>query len=189
MRMACPLLLLAMSGAGLVHAADCPDWPPGQARRELTDLHDRLESWNHAYRVDGRSPVSDAVYDQAEQQLAAWRQCFPEQAPAPLAHLGDAGGRSRSPVAQTGLAKLQGAAAVEAWMRARGNRDLWVQPKADGVAVTLLYEHGRLRRAVSRGDGVQGSDWTALAQSIAAIPGHLANAPARVVLQGELVWR
>jgi len=189
MRTACLLLLLVMSGAGLVHAADCPDWSPEQARRELAALHDRLDGWNHAYRVDGHSPVSDAVYDQAEQQLATWSRCFPEQAPAPLAHLGDAGGRVGSPVAQTGLAKLPDAAAVEAWMRARGNRDLWVQPKADGVAVTLLYEHGRLRQVVSRGDGLRGSDWTALAQAIDAIPKQLPQAPARVVLQGELVWR
>ncbi|MEY2168460.1 MULTISPECIES: NAD-dependent DNA ligase LigB [unclassified Rhodanobacter] len=189
MRTACLLLLLVMSGAGLVHAADCPDWSPEQARRELAALHDRLDGWNHAYRVDGHSSVSDAVYDQAEQQLATWSRCFPEQAPAPLAHLGDAGGRVGSPVAQTGLAKLPDAAAVEAWMRARGNRDLWVQPKADGVAVTLLYEHGRLRQAVSRGDGLHGSDWTALAQAIDAIPKQLLQAPARVVLQGELVWR
>lgn len=189
MRTACLLLLLVMSGVGSVHAADCPDWSPEQARQELAALHDRLDGWNHAYRVDGHSSVSDAVYDQAEQQLATWSRCFPEQAPAPLAHLGDAGGRVGSPVAQTGLAKLPDAAAVEAWMRARGNRDLWVQPKADGVAVTLLYEHGRLRQVVSRGDGLRGSDWTALAQAIDAIPKQLPQAPARVVLQGELVWR
>ena len=189
MRTACLLLLLVMSGAGLVHAADCPDWSPEQARRELAALHDRLDGWNHAYRVDGHSSVSDAVYDQAERQLATWSRCFPEQAPASLVHLGDAGGRVGSPAAQTGLAKLPDAAAVEAWMRARGNRDLWVQPKADGVAVTLLYEHGRLRQVVSRGDGLRGSDWTALAQAIDAIPKQLPQAPARVVLQGELVWR
>jgi len=189
MRTACLLLLLVMSGVGSVHAADCPDWSPEQARQELAALHDRLDGWNHAYRVDGHSSVSDAVYDQAERQLATWSRCFPEQAPASLVHLGDAGGRVGSPAAQTGLAKLPDAAAVEAWMRARGNRDLWVQPKADGVAVTLLYEHGRLRQVVSRGDGLRGSDWTALAQAIDAIPKQLPQAPARVVLQGELVWR
>jgi len=187
MRTACLLLMLFVLGSA--QAADCPDWSPERARQELAALRARLDGWNHAYRVDGRSPVSDAVYDQAEQQLEAWRQCFPAQAPEPLAHLADEGGRVLAPVAQTGLAKLPDAAAVEAWMRARGDRDLWVQPKADGVAVTLLYEHGRLRQAVSRGDGLHGSDWTALAQAIAAVPKHLANAPDRVVLQGELVWR
>ena len=183
------LLPIAMVMACVAHATDCPDWSPTQARQELAALHDRLDSWNHAYRVSGQSPVDDAVYDQAERRLAAWRRCFPAQSPAVLAHLADAGGRVRSPVAQTGLAKLPDAAALAAWMHARNDRDLWVQPKADGVAVTLLYLDGQLRQATSRGDGLHGSDWTMLAQSIEAIPRQLPNAPARVVLQGELYWR
>ena len=180
---------MLLSAAAVAHAAACPDWSPARARQELAALHERLDGWNHAYRVEGQSPVSDAVYDQAMQRLAAWRRCFPAQAPAPLAHLADAGGRIRSPVAQTGLAKLPDAAAIGAWMHAHGDRDLWVQPKADGVAVTLLYVDGRLRQASSRGDGLHGSDWTRLAQLIDAIPKRLPQAPARVVLQGELYWR
>ena len=175
--------------AGNALAASCPDWSATQAKQELTALHDRLDGWNHAYRVTGQSPVDDAVYDQALQQFKRWRGCFPAQAPAVLAHLADAGGSIVSPVAQTGLAKLPDAAALAAWMRERGNRDLWVQPKADGVAVTLLYLDGQLRQASSRGDGLHGSDWTALARHIDAIPKHLPHAPARVVLQGELYWR
>lgn len=169
--------------------AGCPDWPPARARTELAALHDRLAAWNHAYRVEGSSPVDDAIYDQALVQFHAWRACFPAQAPADLPHLADAGGSVRAPVVQTGLAKLADADAVLAWMHARDGRDLWIQPKADGVAVTLLYEHGALREAVSRGDGTRGSDWTAAARRIAAVPKTLAHAPARVVLQGELVWR
>lgn len=189
MRIACLSLMLFASSLGVAHADDCPDWTGEQARREMATLRERLDGWNHAYRVEGASPVSDAVYDQAERQLVAWRRCFPAQAPAPLAHLADDGGRVLSPVAQTGLAKLSDEVAVAAWMQARGNRDLWVQPKADGVAVTLLYLDGRLRQASSRGDGLHGSDCTALAQAIDAIPKRLPNAPPRVVLQGELVWR
>ncbi|TAM58353.1 MAG: NAD-dependent DNA ligase LigB [Rhodanobacter sp.] len=172
-----------------LRAADCPDWTPAQARQELNALHARLDRWNHAYRVGGQSPVDDAVYDQALKRFAGWRECFPAQAPALPSHLADAGGSTRAPVAQTGLAKLPGAAALEAWMHARGGRDLWVQPKADGVAVTLLYLDGQLRQATSRGDGIHGSDWTARARRIDAIPRRLPHAPARVVLQGELYWR
>lgn len=189
MRTICLSLVLLAGMAGAAHAAACPDWSPARARQELAALHDRLDRWNHAYRVEGRSPVSDAVYDQAAQRHAEWQRCFPASASASLAPLADAGGRVRSPVAQTGLAKLPDAAAVGAWMHAHGDRDLWVQPKADGVAVTLLYVDGRLRQATSRGDGLHGSDWTAQARAIGAIPQLLPNAPARVVLQGELVWR
>ncbi len=169
--------------------ADCPDWPPARARAELAALHDRLAAWNHAYRVEGGSPMDDAIYDQALVQFRTWRVCFPAQAPAELPHLADAGGSVRAPVVQTGLAKLPDADAVQRWIHVRDGHDLWIQPKADGVAVTLLYEHGVLRQAVSRGDGTRGSDWTAAARRIDAVPRTLAHAPARVVLQGELVWR
>lgn len=180
-------LLLAASTHGW--AADCPAWSPAQAANEMRTLHDRLDRWNHDYRVSGQSPVDDAVYDQASQRLEQWRRCFPSQAPVALNHLADASGRVTLPVAQTGLAKLPDAAALTEWMRERGNTDLWVQPKADGVAVTLLYVDGVLRQASSRGDGRHGSDWTAKAALIAAIPKRLPQAPTRTVLQGELYWR
>ena len=185
------LMLLAaiVVATGTARAGDCPAWTPAQARHELIALTTRVDGWNHAYRVQGQSPVDDAVYDQALRRLTQWRVCFPAQAPPLPAHLADAGGTARAPVAQTGLDKLPDVAALGRWMHARGGADLWVQPKADGVAVTLLYLDGRLRQAISRGDGVHGSDWTANAARIAAIPQRLPHAPPRVVLQGELYWR
>ncbi len=180
------LMSLAMPAA---QAAPCPAWSAPQAQQELLALHERLDDWNHAYRVSGQSPVDDAVYDQAMQRFEQWRRCFPAQAPPAIGHLADAGGRAIAAVAQTGLAKLPDAAALEAWMRERADQDLWVQPKADGVAVTLLYIDGQLRQATSRGDGLHGTDWTAKAYSIAAIPQQLTRVPERVVLQGELYWR
>lgn len=190
MRMKARLMIfITLLAFGSVRAADCPAWSPAQAQQELGALHDRIQGWNHAYRVSGQSPVDDAVYDQAKQSLNKWSACFPAQAPASLAHLADAGGEMRSPVAQTGLAKLPDAAALAAWMRDRDEQDLWVQPKADGVAVTLLYIDGQLRQATSRGDGLNGSDWLAKARLIQAIPKYLSHAPARVILQGEVYWR
>jgi DNA ligase (NAD+) len=183
------LASLMASTMQVAQATSCPDWSPAQAQQELQALHERLDGWNHAYRVSGQSPVDDAIYDQAMHRLEQWRHCFPAQAPPPLAHLADAGGRATSAVAQTGLAKLPDAAALEAWMGERSDQDLWVQPKADGVAVTLLYLDGQLGQVTSRGDGLHGSDWMASARLIASIPQHLTHAPARVVLQGELYWR
>ena len=170
-------------------APACPSWSLAQARPELAALKARLAGWDQAYRVDGQSPVDDAVYDQALRRLELWRGCFPAAAPAPQPSLHAAGGAVRAPIVQTGLDKLPTAAALREWMQARVADDLWVQPKVDGVAVTLLYVDGQLRQAVSRGDGVRGSDWTARMATIRAVPAHLPNAPARVVLQGELYWR
>lgn len=170
-------------------AADCPAWTPDQARRELGALDRQLQAWDLAYHRDGVSPIDDTVYDQARVRYVQWRACFPQQAPVEANPLRGARGTLRHPVMQTGLAKLPDADALAAWMRARGNTDLWMQPKIDGVAVTLLYVDGTLRQAISRGDGERGTDWTAKAEAIAAIPPRLAHAPPRVVLQGELYWR
>jgi DNA ligase (NAD+) len=59
----------------------------------------------------------------------------------------------------TGVRKLADKSDVARWMR--GKKDLWVQPKVDGVAVTLVYRRGRLVQAISRGDGRAGEAWTA----------------------------
>jgi DNA ligase (NAD+) len=174
---------------GMARAQDCPPWSAAQARGEMTALAARLDGWNHAYRVDGQSPVDDAVYDQALHQLDVWRGCFRAQVPETPPQRADAGGPMRAPVVQTGLDKLPDVAALDAWLRAHAVGDLWVQPKVDGVAVTLLYVDGQLRQATSRGDGVHGSDWTAKAKRIEAIPQRLPHVPPRVVLQGELYWR
>lgn len=71
-------------------------------------------------------------------------------------------------MAHTGLKKLPDAAAVARWMNNKAG--LWVQPKVDGVAVTLVYQQGKLISLLSRGDGQFGQDWTDKAPLIAAIP-------------------
>ncbi|MGS9202929.1 NAD-dependent DNA ligase LigB, partial [Salmonella enterica subsp. enterica serovar Infantis] len=74
--------------------------------------------------------------------------------------------------------------AGEQWMR--GRSELWVQPKVDGVAVTLVYQNGKLTRAMSRGNGLQGEDWTPKIRLIPSIPLTTQGALAHAVLQGEI---
>jgi DNA ligase (NAD+) len=167
--------------------AACPTRSAEQVKQDLDAWREQLDAWNRAYRKHGRSPIDDEIYDQLLQRYETLRACFPALASKPE-QLGNTGA-ARAAVVQTGLAKLTDVDAVAEWMRARGADDLWVQPKADGVALTLLYIDGQLHSATSRGDGVRGSDWTEQVRRMAAVPTHLQHAPARVVLQGELVWR
>lgn len=180
------ILALLLAGSGGIRAADCPPWPSTRAGHEIATLAERIAAWDTAYHRDGQSPVTDSIYDQARARLADWNRCFPSAAQAPAA-LSSAAGPLAHPVAHTGLAKLEGRAALEAWIA--GQDDLWVQPKVDGVALSLIYENGTLSRAISRGDGRSGQDWTAAARQIAAIPPRLDSGPGRLVLQGELYWR
>ena len=166
-------------------AANCPDWPAAKAQAELAQRTAQLAQWDDAYHRQGVALVADELYDQARQQLHDLRDCLNANTAAtnPLA---SSGGPLQHPIAQTGLDKLADAAAVRAWLK--GREDVWVQPKVDGVAVTLVFVDGRLQQAISRGDGERGQDWTRNARHIPALARTL---PSRgsLVLQGELYWR
>lgn len=171
--------------AGPVLAATCPDWSARRATAELATLQQQLKNWDQAYHQQDRSPVSDELYDQARERLQDWQQCFAQQAPAPRADHGPPGSQPH-PIAQTGLHKLRDEPAVQQWLQSRSG--LWIQPKVDGVAVTLHYRNGHLQQAISRGDGQRGQDWTAKARLISAIPQRLPRND-ELILQGELYWR
>jgi len=165
----------------------CPQWTPGQAASEMHSLQTQLEQWDDAYHRDGHSPIADELYDQARERLQQWQTCFPAVVAPPRPPLANSTGAVRHPVAHTGLDKLPDASAVGEWLSHRS--DLWVQPKVDGVAVSLVYQDGDFVQAISRGDGTAGQDWTANARTIPAIPAKLPGESGRLVLQGELYWR
>lgn len=169
-------------------AAACGRSPAGDALAEMRALEQRIADWDRAYHRDGHAPVDDEIYDQARAELVRQRDCAdsPGEMPDPLVSVA---GRVAHPVAQTGLSKLAELSDVRAWMRQRDGREFWVQPKVDGVAITLLYVDGRLSSAISRGNGVLGEDWTAKVASLPQVPKQLVDAPRRVILQGELYWR
>lgn len=163
--------------------AACPAWPQDRAEREIERLSQQITKWNNAYWHQGNSPVSDEVYDQLAARLAYWQRCFTSNIPAHdefPALKGDV----RHPVAHTGVRKLADQASVARWMRDRSG--LWVQPKVDGVAVTLVYRQGRLAQAISRGNGLAGEDWTAKILQIPSVPKSVDAELANSVLQGEL---
>ena len=153
-------VLLFLSLVGLSsHATQCPNWPAAQAQNEISALQQQIDQWDDAYHRQGRSLIADELYDQSRLRLNQWRQCFQQHsAPEPLR---TASGAIAHPIAHTGLDKLHQAVAVQAWLKNR--QDVWVQPKVDGVAVTLIYRRGLLQQAISRGNGISGQDWTASA--------------------------
>jgi DNA ligase (NAD+) len=166
--------------------AACPDWPAQRAADELDALARQLAAWDDAYHRQGQALIADELYDQASANLQHWRDCFPGSVPGAHDPLATSSGRHPHPTAHTGLRKLADSAAAAAWIGSR--EDLWIQPKVDGVAVSLVYRHGQLQQLISRGDGRSGQDWSVHARHLPAIPAHLPK-PLNLVLQGELYWR
>lgn len=174
------LVILLWSSGG---RATCPVWPPARAEQEIARLQQQIIQWSDAYWRQGKSEVSDDVYDQLSARLAYWQRCF-----APPVSLDEPAppdtGTLTHPIAHTGVRKLADKAALTQWMATR--RDLWIQPKVDGVAVTLVYRQGELAQAISRGDGLKGEDWTDKVRQIPSLPKKVNGPLANSVLQGEI---
>ncbi len=163
--------------------AVCPVWSPTRALDEITQLQRQLEQWDDAYYREGHSLVDDVLYDSLHRRLQQWQRCF-QPVSSPREPQWPAHGTVVHPVAHTGVKKLANNRAVHDWMQ--GKQGLWLQPKVDGVAVTLVYHHGQLVQMISRGDGLRGEDWLKKAQYIKAIPPRINSDLTRVVLQGEV---
>lgn len=166
-------------------AGECPDWSAPQAQAEMARLGETLARWDDHYHRQGKSLVADELYDQSRQHLLRLQRCFnlPDAAPDPLA---SARGPMPHPIAHTGVDKLPDEQAMRRWLA--GKHDVWMQPKVDGVAVSLIFQQGRLVRLLSRGDGVQGHDWSRHIPALGAVTRQLPQ-PMDLVLQGELYKR
>ncbi|CAK9886928.1 MAG: DNA ligase B [Candidatus Erwinia impunctatus] len=174
-------LLLLLCGCSSVFA-QCPDWTSARAKQELQQLAKKLYQWDDAYYRLGVSEISDEHYDAQQKTYHLWQRCFsPEEAlRQPVL---PAGGKHPHPVAHAGVKKLSERQALINWMA--GRKSLWMQPKIDGVAVTLVYHHGKLVSMVSRGNGRYGEDWSVKAALIPAIP-QILKEPHDMILQGEI---
>lgn len=162
--------------------AVCPAWSPARAQEEISRLQQQIKQWDDDYWKEGKSEVVDGVYDQLSARLTQWQRCFgsePRDVMMPPLN-----GAVMHPVAHTGVRKMVDKNALSLWMRERS--DLWVQPKVDGVAVTLVYRDGKLNKAISRGNGLKGEDWTQKVSLISAVPQTVSGPLANSTLQGEI---
>ncbi len=162
--------------------AVCPAWSPARAQEEISRLQQQIKQWDDDYWKEGESEIEDGVYDQLSARLTQWQRCFgnePRDAMMP-----PLAGTVMHPVAHTGVRKLADKNALRLWMRE--HNDLWVQPKVDGVAVTLVYRDGKLNKAISRGNGLKGEDWTQKVRLIPSVPQTVSGPLVNSTLQGEI---
>ncbi|MDR0218120.1 MAG: NAD-dependent DNA ligase LigB [Enterobacteriaceae bacterium] len=196
------ILLLALL-CGIPRAlAGCPDWSKEKLQFEVEHLTPQIAKWDHLYRQQGISEIDDEVYDQLLETLTLWQNCLDQEQSSSSVTNSSAkavqenakpenataeNGKQFHPVEHTGLHKLKQVEEVHRWLQGRSS--VWLQPKVDGVAVTLVYQKGRLIRLISRGNGVEGTDWLDKSAFIPGIPDQIKNAPDHMILQGELFWQ
>lgn len=149
------------------------------------DLRTRIEDANHRYHVLDDPTIADAAYDRLLRELEALEQAHPELATAdsPTKRVGAlASGRFAPVQHEVPMLSLGNAfsdAEVADFVRRIEERleiaepVFSVEPKLDGLAISLRYEDGQFVRGATRGDGATGEDVTANLCTIRAIPLHL----------------
>ncbi|MBI2441400.1 MAG: NAD-dependent DNA ligase LigA [Lentisphaerae bacterium] len=175
-----------------------------QIQERIGKLRAAIERHNHLYYVANQPEISDREYDRLYHELAELEKQYPQfmTPDSPTQRVGGApltafkSVRHRAPMMS--LDNTYSPAELTAF-HDRLRRQLphqafsyIVEPKVDGVAVTLRYERGRLVTGSTRGDGATGDDITANLRTIRSIPLTLFSAnrpPAVLEVRGEVYMR
>ncbi len=175
---------------------------PSDARERHAVLAERIEEARWRYYVLDDPTLSDADFDAAMRDLEALEEEFPElRTPdSPTQRVGGAVSTDFTAVdhlqPMESLDNAFTSEELDSWY-ARLAREEITDPlllcelKVDGLAINLLYEHGRLVRALTRGDGRTGEDVTPNVKTIASVPHRLADdadvpVPSLVEVRGEV---
>ncbi len=166
------------------------------AKERISELSELLEKYNHQYYEMNESDVSDYEFDMLMQELRTLEEQYPEFV-SPASPTQRVGGMAQSRFEKVQhtvqMASLQDVFSFEQvksflnkCTEALGNIGYTVEPKIDGLSVSLEYENGVLTRGSTRGDGFVGEDVTANLKTIRSIPLKLKNAPEFLEVRGEV---
>ncbi len=180
-----------------------------EVERHVAVLRERLEEASYRYHVLDDPDIPDAEYDRMLRELEDLEQRYPELATedsptrkvGARADQGFASVRHAIPMLSLGNAFSQeedgenAHAEVADFVRrieqalARAKPSFSVEPKLDGLAISLRYEKGMLVQGATRGDGESGEDVTANLRTIRSIPLRLRGKgwPAVLEVRGEVV--
>ena len=195
-------LLLIPLMTPLVARASCPEWPEQEARQKLQQLSEEIQHHNHLYFVQQNPVLSDHEFDALAKRLQMLSECFPDiqlntgttERLEPDSHSNN---NSNSPVrhvyAMGSLHKAESEKGISEFLQQvfsdSNHSGVILQPKIDGIAVELVYRHGKLESASTRGNGKMGKNILAKVKAIPAIPAEMPAAQSSIVLHGELFVR
>ena len=168
-----------------------------EIQNEIEKLRRELEYHNKLYYVLDAPVISDYEYDMLMQRLKKLEAEHPEliTPDSPTQRVGGEALSQFEPV--THQVPLESLTAVFSYeeLFAFGDRmdalltephDYVVEPKIDGLSMSLEYENGVFVRGATRGDGVTGENVTENLRTVRSLPLHIENAPERLIVRGEV---
>jgi DNA ligase (NAD+) len=177
--------------------------PPAKVSRRSKELRTLLERHAHRYYVLDDPEIGDEEYDRLMDELRGIEAEHPQlmSADSPTQRVGGepVGRLEKVPHLEPMLSldNVRSAEELRAWVeRMRGHLaregigdpgfEFAVEPKIDGLAISLVYRDGLLQRGATRGNGEIGEDVTHNLRTIGAIPLHVDDAPPLVEVRGEV---
>ena len=169
--------------------------------RRILDLRMQLHEHNHLYYNVVEPSISDKEFDLLMKELEELENKYP-QFEDPLSPTKRPGGEPVDGFDKVvhshpmlSLSNTYNREEIEAWMN-RVEKELEdeeiryvMELKYDGVAISLIYENGRLHKALTRGDGLTGEDVTSNVKTIRTIPLVLQDgAPIKLEIRGEIFY-
>lgn len=171
---------------------------PEDARRRHQQLVEEIRRHDRLYYQEAAPEISDQEYDRLYRELADLEAADPDliTPDSPTRRVGGAPLKEfanvRHAVPMMSLDNTYSEAELREFFRRIAERlpgepvAYVVEPKVDGVAISLRYESGRLATAATRGDGVTGDDVTANARTIRSLPLTIATAAEILEFRGEV---
>jgi DNA ligase (NAD+) len=170
-----------------------------EAQKRIAELRDQIRRHDHLYYVEATSEISDREYDQLYAELTELERVYPSLI-APDSPTQRASGQPlkefKSVRHTVPMMSLDNTYSIEE-LREFDTRvrkllpeekvEYVLEPKIDGVSITVRYENGKLAVGATRGDGTTGDDITANLRTIHAIPLQLSTkAPPKLLeVRGE----
>ncbi|MEG2066779.1 MAG: NAD-dependent DNA ligase LigA [Tannerellaceae bacterium] len=171
-----------------------------EAEAKIKSLREALEQHNHNYYVLSAPTITDREFDERMKELQLLEAAHPEYADphSPTQRVGSDLSLAFEQVLHTYPMLSLGNTYSETEVQDFYDRtsrslnepfEIAAELKYDGTSISLTYEHGRLVRAVTRGDGTRGDDVTANVKTIRSVPMRLIGSdyPDQFEIRGEIL--
>lgn len=175
--------------------------PPAVARERHAALSEELDENSYRYYILNAPTISDGEYDALMRELIRLEDEYPalRTPESPTQRVAGTFSTLFTPVQHAermmSLDNVFNTEDLAGWVErverdAGGPVTYLCEPKVDGLAINLTYEHGRLVRAATRGDGRTGEDVTGNVRTIDEVPAHLTgdDVPEFVEIRGEIYF-
>ncbi len=172
-----------------------------EVKRRIDELREEINKHNHNYYVLNTPQISDKDFDMLLKELESLENSHPEYHDplSPTQRVGSDLSKGFEHVVHErpmmSLSNTYSVDEVDEWFKridkSLGGADFSIvgEMKFDGTSISITYKHGRMVRAVTRGDGTQGDDVTANVKTIRSVPLQLqpGDWPEEFEIRGEIL--